>query len=166
MSWRTSGGGRGADGADAGRSGWWARSTRCSRRWPGGGTTRTPRCGSWCACRRRRRRPSPTTSTATMRAPRSALVVTGPNGSGKSTALRTVGRIALLCHTGARVPAKLACVPVLRRISGVHDVRDDEMRVASAFGAEMRALGDVLRDTAAGAALQECRCPAVHRLLP
>lgn len=74
-------------------------------------------------------------------------IITGRNQSGKSTFIRMVAVQAILAHTGCMVPALLAYVRVLHRITTKLNSHGDMMQGESHFSQEMRGVAAILHAT-------------------
>ncbi len=73
-----------------------------------------------------------------------ALVISGPNAGGKTVALKTIGLIALMAHTGLPVPADEAAMPLFSRIDA--DIGDEQSiaESLSTFASHVKNLATVL----------------------
>jgi DNA mismatch repair protein MutS2 len=108
---------------------------------------------------RRARHPVLVTTLAAARPPRAmvpvdvdlprelrALVISGPNAGGKTVALKTIGLIALMAHTGLPVPAEEAAMPLFSRIDA--DIGDEQSisESLSTFASHVKNLAAVLAE--------------------
>ncbi|HTI69623.1 MAG TPA: DNA mismatch repair protein MutS [Candidatus Limnocylindria bacterium] len=73
-------------------------------------------------------------------------LITGPNMAGKSTYIRQVALLALLAHTGSRVPAEKARIDLLDRIFTRIGASDDLARGQSTFMVEMSETANILNN--------------------
>ena len=73
-------------------------------------------------------------------------LITGPNMAGKSTYIRQVALLALLAHTGSRVPAESARIDLLDRIFTRIGASDDLARGQSTFMVEMSETANILNN--------------------
>jgi DNA mismatch repair protein MutS len=73
-------------------------------------------------------------------------LITGPNMAGKSTYIRQVALLALLAHTGARIPAAEAKIDLLDRIFTRIGASDDLGRGQSTFMVEMSETANILNN--------------------
>lgn len=71
-------------------------------------------------------------------------IITGRNQSGKSTFIRMVAVQIVLAHTGCMVPAQLAYIRVLHRITTKLNSHGDMMQGESHFSKEMRSVATIL----------------------
>jgi len=73
-----------------------------------------------------------------------ALVISGPNAGGKTVALKTIGLLALMAHSGIPVPADEARMPIFSRIDA--DIGDEQSiaESLSTFASHVRNLAAFL----------------------
>jgi DNA mismatch repair protein MutS len=76
---------------------------------------------------------------------KSQMLITGPNMAGKSTVMRQTAIAAILCQTGAFVPAFEAEMPIFDRIFTRVGASDDLSRGQSTFMVEMSEAAEILR---------------------
>lgn len=71
-------------------------------------------------------------------------IITGRNQAGKSTFIRMVGTMVILAHTGCFLPAEVATIPRVQRITTHLCINDDVLQNTSHFSREMRDVANIL----------------------